>query len=171
MIMDITTNTNINKLLKAYPQLEEFLMSLNPKYKKLKNPILRKTVANIATLKQVAMIGGYEPIELVNILRAEVGLEPLSDNSKIEVENRAEVEPEWIKSNPKVIVDANSLLDEEKNPLSEVSKELKKLSNGEILMIKSDFLPQPLIEKFKEEGFELYSKKINDNEFETFIKK
>ena len=168
--MDITTNTNINKLLKAYPELEEFLMKLNPKYKKLKNPILRRTIANIATLKQVAMIGGYEPIELVNILRGEVGQEPLNA-SQSNTKKESQTKPEWIEANPKVIVDANELLELEKNPLAEVSKELKGLSDGEILMIKSDFLPQPLIDKFEEEGFEIFSQKIDEDKYQTYIKK
>jgi len=38
-------------------------------------------------------------------------------------------------------------------------------------MIKSDFLPQPLIDKFEEDGFEVFSKEINNSEFETYIKK
>ena len=67
--MKITPQTKIHDLLKTYPKLERFLMDLNPKYKKLKNPVLRRTVARIATLTQVAKIGGYDPIELVNMLR------------------------------------------------------------------------------------------------------
>ena len=167
--MEISTDTNINKLLKVYPELEEFLMGLNPKYKKLKNPILRRTIANIATLKQVAIIGGYKPVELVNLLRKEVGQEPLQIK-ETELE-KSKVEPNWIKDKPKITINANEILDKDKNPLAQVSKKLKELNKSEILMIKSDFLPQPLIDKFEEDGFEVFSKEINNSEFETYIKK
>jgi TusA-related sulfurtransferase len=170
--MEITENTNINKLLKNYPALEDFLMSLNPKYKKLKNPILRRTIANIATLKQVALIGGYSSHELVNLLRKEVGQEPIleSEDKKENLDSQKDI-PKWIESEPKIVIDANKLLDAEKNPLSEVSKELKKLNSGDILMIKSDFLPQPLIDKFEEEGFEVFAKELNSDKFKTYILK
>jgi uncharacterized protein (DUF2249 family) len=168
--MEITKDTNINKLLKEYPQLEEFLMRLNPKYKKLKNPILRRTIANIATLKQVALIGGYLPEELVNLLRAEVGQKPLETTQTKETK-KDQKEPEWITKEPKVTLNANQILDMEKNPLSEVSKELKRLNPGDLLIIESDFLPQPLIEKFEEEGFKVFSKELDKDHFKTYILK
>ena len=168
--MEITKDTNINQLLKSFPQLEDFLMELNPKYKKLKNPILRRTIANIATLKQVAMIGGFSADELVDILRREVGQKPLNVDSEDE-KTTPQTEPEWAKNSPKVVLNANEILDNEKNPLAEVSKELKKLDSNELLMIKSDFLPQPLIDKFEEEGFEVFAKELSEDEFETYILK
>jgi TusA-related sulfurtransferase len=166
---EITPKTKTNDLLNAYPQLEAFLMQLNPKYKKLKNPILRRTVAKIATLTQVAKIGGYETLDLVNRLREEVGQPPLNETD-IE-ESREEEAPSWIQREPKIIVDANKLLDDEKNPLAEVSRELKKLGGGEILLRESDFLPSPLIDTFKEQGYEVYARETNEKTFVTYIRK
>ena len=37
----------------AYPELEEVLIGLAPPFKKLKNPLLRKSVAKIATIKHI----------------------------------------------------------------------------------------------------------------------
>ena len=168
--MEITPTTKINDLLNAYPRLEDFLMELNPKYKKLKNPILRRTVARIATLSQVAKIGGYDTIELVNLLRKEVGEPPLHADE--EGGERSEEEaPTWIAQRPKIIVDANRLLDEEKNPLAEVSRELKRLKPGETLLIESDFLPSPLIDTFKEQGYEVYAAEAEKDRFMTYVRK
>ncbi len=167
--MEITPKTKVSDLLKEYPQLEEFLIALNPKYKKLKNPVLRRTVAKIATLTQVAKIGGYETLDLVNRLRKEAGQPPLAD-AAIEEETPQET-PLWIENEPKVIIDANRLLEEEKNPLSETSKRLKELSAGEILLIESDFLPSPLIDTFKEQGYEVYSSQAGEGRFLTYIRK
>ena len=169
--MEITPQTKIHDLLKTYPQLESFLMKLNPKYKKLKNPVLRRTVARIATLTQVAKIGGYDPIELVNMLRKEVGQPPLSkQESPVESEER-ESAPEWITKEPNATIDANKLLDEEKNPLAEVSKILKELNPEDVVVIESDFLPSPLIDTFKEQGHEVYSRQEDEKRYLTFIKK
>ena len=169
--MEITPQTKIHDLLKTFPQLEKFLMDLNPKYKKLKNPVLRRTVARIATLTQVAKIGGYDPIDLVNRLRKEVGQPPLSmQENPVESQER-ESAPEWIAKKPEATIDANKLLDEEKNPLAEVSKVLKGLKEGDVVLIESDFLPSPLIDTFKEQGHEVYSQKENETRYLTYIKK
>ena len=48
----ISPATKIGKLLEDYPELEELLVGLVPKFAALKNPILRKTVAKITSLQQ-----------------------------------------------------------------------------------------------------------------------
>ncbi len=167
---EITPETKVDDLLNEYPQFEEFLIGLNPKYKKLKNPILRRTVAKIATLTQVAKIGGYDVFDLVNLLRKEVGRPPL-EKSPSEMEEAAEEAPAWVGETPKETIDANRLLDEEKNPLTEVSKALKSIESGQIVAIRSDFLPSPLIDMFKEKGYKVYAAEAEEGIYLTYIKK
>jgi len=52
--LEILPTVTVHKLLVAYPQLEEVLIGIAPPFKKLKNPILRRTIAKVAThrLKQ-----------------------------------------------------------------------------------------------------------------------
>ena len=171
--MEITPQTKINTLLTTYPELELFLMNLNPKYKKLKNPVLRRTVAKIATLSQVAKIGGYDVSELVNKLRAEVGQPPLEggEHEDETTETDASATPKWISQEPVVEIDADRILTEQKNPLAEVTIALKSMKGGDILVIKSDFLPSPLIDTFKKQGHDVYALEEDDTHYLTFIKK
>ncbi len=168
--MEITPQTKIDTLLQTYPELELFLMNLNPKYKKLKNPVLRKTVAKIATLTQVAKIGGYEVKDLVNRLRAEVGQEPLEGEIESPQEESSAT-PKWITQEAAVEIDAQKLLEEQKNPLAEVTIALKSIDEGEIVLLKSDFLPSPLIDTFKKQGHEVYTLEEDQSHYLTFIKK
>ena len=170
--MDITPKTNINALLEAYPQLEKFLMELNPKYKKLKNPVLRRTVARIATLTQVAMIGGYKPLELVNLIRKELGQPPLSESGEAEPTNDAEdAKPDWVSGEAAAVIDAGALLEAEKNPLAEVRKAMKSLEPGQTLRLDTDFLPAPLIDTFREDGIPVWTEKLGENEYHTWLLK
>ena len=43
--------TKIAALLDHYPELEDVLIGMAPPFKKLKNPILRKSVAKVASLQ------------------------------------------------------------------------------------------------------------------------
>lgn len=70
--MNITTETKIHDLLSNYPFLEDFLVQRNPRYKNLKNPLLRNTIGRIATLGKVAGIGGEDVHELIDALEKEI---------------------------------------------------------------------------------------------------
>ena len=59
-ILIITPKTKVFQLIETYPQLEDVLIDYVPAFKKLKNPVLRKTVAKIATLQQAASVGGVK---------------------------------------------------------------------------------------------------------------
>ena len=60
----ITPQTKIAELLDAYPDLENVLIDLAPAFKKLQNPVLRKTVARVTSIRQAAAIGKI-PVETV----------------------------------------------------------------------------------------------------------
>jgi DUF438 domain-containing protein len=70
--MEISANTKIDGLLKEYPFLEEFLVKLSPKFKGLKNPIMRKTIGKVATLSKVAGIGGLDLDDFLTALTNEI---------------------------------------------------------------------------------------------------
>jgi DUF438 domain-containing protein len=70
--MEISANTKIADLLKEYPFLEDFLVTLSPKFKGLKNPIMRKTIGKVATLSKVAGIGGLDLDDFLTALTKEI---------------------------------------------------------------------------------------------------
>jgi DUF438 domain-containing protein/uncharacterized protein (DUF2249 family) len=68
----ITPNMTIGNLLKKYPYLKEFLIQMNPMFKKLNNPIVYKTMKNIATMDMVASRAGIGVEELIDKLNQEI---------------------------------------------------------------------------------------------------
>jgi DUF438 domain-containing protein len=70
--MDLNPKRKIDDLLKEYPFLLDFLVSLSPKFENLKNPLIRKTMGKVATLKQAADIGGLDVDGLVSQLTAAI---------------------------------------------------------------------------------------------------
>src|SRR5512134_520384 len=74
----ITPESRVGDLLERWPALEEVLVSMSPHFRALRNPILRRTVARVATLRQVASVGGVPLGTLVERLRAAAGLPPLA---------------------------------------------------------------------------------------------
>lgn len=70
--MDITKTTTIHSLITEYPALIEFLAELAPELEKLKNPVLRNTVARVATLDTAAQMAGLDADELVGCVHEAV---------------------------------------------------------------------------------------------------
>jgi len=141
----ITPNTKVLHLIEAYPQLEDLLINMVPAFEKLKNPVLRKTVAKIATLQQAAAIGHLNIEELINTLRKAVGQElaDIAGDSQF-----VTTQPDWF-DETKIIqeFDIREMLLAGEHPVNQVISDLNKLNPGEVYKLIAPFLPAPLIEK------------------------
>ena len=120
----ITPETKISQLLDSYPELEETLIEITPTFKKLKNPVLRKTIAKITTLRQAAKIGEVPLGDVINRLRSAVGIGEYFDSQEAS-EDVSESKPAWFDESKIVkTVDARPMLDRGEEPVSFVLKEL-----------------------------------------------
>ena len=70
--MELSPKTKMNDLLTRYPFLKDVLIGLNPEFKMLDNPFMRKTVGRIASLQKAALIGGMDVKKLLEDLAAEI---------------------------------------------------------------------------------------------------
>lgn len=68
----ITEKTVIGDLVKEYPFIKEFLFNLSPKFNKLKNPIIFKTMSSVATLEMISERGGLEVQDLIKRIIKEI---------------------------------------------------------------------------------------------------
>jgi len=170
---EITLETKIHDLLANYEGMKEILININPKFKKLNNPVLRRTIGRVAGVRQAAIVGGMDPMDLLNQLREAVGQDSLcdqcSDPSEACLMPDQESAPLWATAEPKVIVDANEILDKDQNPLAIVRKALRGLVEGDALLIKADFRPEPLIEEFAKDGYPVYVKECDEGYYETYV--
>lgn len=151
----ITPHTKVAELLEAYPDLMEKLIEIVPAFEKLKNPVLRKTIARITSLQQAAAIGKVSLDELINQLRAVVG----QDNMEFTGQDAASGgQPDWFDESKIVkILDARPLIASGNHPLEQVLRETNEMKEGDIYELLTPFLPAPLIDKVKDRGFDSWS--------------
>jgi len=153
----ITPATRVGDLLDAYPELEEVLVGLAPAFAKLRNPVLRRTVARVATLEQAARIGGLSPRDLVRQLRRAAGQDdaPLAGGASGPIP-AAEDAPGWVdEANVATSIDADALLDRGEHPLGAVRAALPRLPPGGLLRLDSSFVPAPLLDALRSEGYDV----------------
>ncbi|BCN31632.1 PAS domain-containing protein [Anaeromicropila herbilytica] len=69
---NITEDTIIGQLVKEYPFIKNFLIGLSPKFNKLKNPVLFKTMSSMATIKMISERGDIPVTEFIDKIVQEI---------------------------------------------------------------------------------------------------
>jgi hypothetical protein len=153
----ISPKTKVGELLDSYPQLERVLLDLSPAFAKLKNPLLRKTVARIATLQQAAVAGRLKTDDLVNRLRREAGQNELAGETDEDM-YLLTTAPDWFDASKITIhFDATPVINAGRSPLQEILAKAKNLEAGEIMEVTTPFVPAPVIDMLRERGFLVFS--------------
>jgi hypothetical protein len=176
MSVSITPETKIAELLDAYPQLEDVLIQQSSHFKALKNPILRKTVAKVATLQKASQMSGIPVRRLVATLREAVGLPgepgatdlgPETDPAPVDA-----VAPAWFDAaKVHATLDADELLAKGEVPLPRVHQAVQALPPGALLCVKSAFRPAPLLEALHKAGHQTHVTQASPAAFHTYVQR
>ncbi|MEO7528854.1 MAG: DUF2249 domain-containing protein [Chitinophagaceae bacterium] len=166
----INANTKIATLLKENPDALEAIISISPKFKKLRNPLLRRLMAARTSISMASKAGGctvgdfFKKMEPLGFI---IDKNMLSDDSK----DHKEV-PEFVQniSGAEIVeLDVRTDIELGKDPLHLILKAVKQLQPGQLLKIINSFEPVPLILLLEKQGFESYVETINDNLVHTFF--
>lgn len=172
--MDITSQSKLFDVLKAYPSLQSQIINIAPPFQNLKNPVLRKTVGKIATLEMVAQIGGMSVDKLVNTLRRAVGQDELAEKkeSRFTVAiPRVEDDPQWITGEPQFTINGSEMLLRGEVPLGRVNELLGQLEADGYLLLVTNFEPIPILEAMQKQSRKVFHKSHPDDpsQWLTFI--
>lgn len=168
--VDITPDSRLGELLERWPELEEVLIGLSPHFRALRNPVLRRTVAKVATLRQVSKVSGVPLGALVERLRAGAGLAPLA---VAEGSGGAPAErPPW--AEPAAVAqrhDARAAIEAGEHPLPRVLADLAALGDGQVYELVTPFVPAPLVDLAREKGFASFSAVEAEGLVRTYFRK
>ena len=163
----IAPKTKIAELIEAYPNLEPVLVDYVPAFEKLRNPVLRRTIARITTLQQAAAIGGVDVQDLINHLRKEVGQDHFAGAAAAAYTME---QPAWF-SETRVVTefDAKGMLADGEQPVNQVIADLQALDQGDIYKLVAPFMPAPLVDKASSLGFSHWVTEKGDQELVIYF--
>jgi hypothetical protein len=153
MSLAIGPETTVGALLEAYPEVESVLVEMAPAFAKLRNPVVRRTVAKVATLEQAAKIGGIGLQALILRLRNVTGQSapelPLLQGRQ----DSGGDDATWLTACRVVEeIDADAMLERGVHPIGRVREAVGALGEGEVVVLRSSFRPVPLIETLRRAG-------------------
>ena len=152
----ISPKTKVGELLDRYPDLEEEFLSISPLFANLKNQVLRRTIARVATLQQASVIGDISVEDLVNRLRKAAGQATASFPEE-SIESLSAQQPYWMHQvNIVADFDATSMINSGKSPLAVIMKMVKTMAPGSTMLLRTPFVPAPIVDKLEQEGFNVW---------------
>jgi len=170
-VADVTPDSRLGDVLARWPALEDVLTDLSPHFRALKNPVLRRTVAKVATLRQVSAASGVPLGTLVEKLRAGAGLSgsiALAEGTAPPPSER----PSW--ASPGAVtrsVDARAAIESGEHPLPQVMADLAALRAGEVYELVTPFVPAPLVEVARGKGFSSFSVVETEGLVRTYLRR
>jgi hypothetical protein len=168
--VEITPSLTVHALLEAYPQLEDVLIGLAPPFKKLKNPLLRRSVAKVATIKHIASVGGIPLGDLIAKIREAVGQAASTEYYKDQ--DYLGEQPDWFSAEKVTLsLDEDKVEDKDRMTLVIILKEAKNVKKGEIIELITSFLPAPGIDILKSKGYSVWTRKDGPDLIKSYFLK
>ena len=161
----ISANTTISELIKMNSGAIDAIAAINPHFKKLRNPILRKLLASRVTIADAARIGKCELTTFFEQLKP---LGFVIEHQEIETHN---IQKATYDRQYDTRLDVRADIENGNDPFKTIMKAIKELKPGGTLLLVNSFEPTPLIKILKGQGYisEIFS--AGANEIHTYISK
>jgi len=168
--MIINANTKISKILKQNPDALEAIISINPKFEKLRNPLLRKLMAARTSIGMASTIGGISVEKFFDKLQP-LGFEPDRETAPEGNIEKPKLPAFFNSVKPEQIIDfdVRPIIESGADPLSSIVAKVKNIPKDGVLKIINNFEPTPLISLLKKQGFESFVDAIDEELVETYF--
>lgn len=171
--MLITAKTKISQLIKFDKKAIDVIASVNPHFKKLKNPVLRRLLAPRVNIADAARIGGITVVEFLQKLHQngfEVDIN-VDDIDQIKETNEIKVNLNIMERSNIVELDVRPILKGGVDPFESIMDKLKELSDDQTLLVINSFEPVPLLNILKNKGFEYEVERPETGVVHAYLKK
>lgn len=169
----INAHTKISAILRQNPAALDAIVSISPKFEKLRNPLLRKLMAGRTSIAMASKIGGCKSEDFFSKL-APLGFVRDHSTKTEETIPLTTEKPAFLeKLSPDQLVelDVRSLIAEGIDPLAPILKKLKECQPGQVLKIINSFEPTPLMLLLQKQGYQSWAERVDEETVNTYFYK
>jgi uncharacterized protein DUF1858/uncharacterized protein DUF2249 len=172
----VTPDTTIARALAADPDLLERLIAFNAAFKKLRNPILRRTMARLATFADAARVAGVPLEALLDVANGAAGAPKAAslDVGAAEPAPAALPTPDWVRAlDPAAAtaLDVRPLLGSGEDPFAKIMAVVAKIAPGGTLILDAPFDPAPLRRVLVGKGFAEHAECLAPDHWRVYFRK
>ena len=173
--MLITPHTKIATLLKEHPAALDAIVSLSPKFEKLRNPVMRKLMAGRASIAMASKAGGITIEDFYNKLKP-LGFVPCMADKQADPPNEDNLkhvgQDDWDSllesyKGRLMTIDVRQL--EMPGPMMTILESLDKLAPGYALFVYHKRIPLFLLPELSERKLEYRVKQTGEAEVQLLI--
>ncbi len=166
-MITINANTKISTLIKSNPDAIDAIAGINPHFKKLKNPVLRKILASRVTIREAAKIGKCDIEVFFEKLKPLGFVVNEQENAPLQ-KQKTEISP----GKPfDVQLDVRSDIEAGRDPFRKIMQQLSDMPEGKTMLLINSFEPLPLIRILEGKGYETDVATISADEVHTYFRK
>ncbi len=169
MTQSIRLDDRISAVLARDPRMLGVLLSASPTFSHLRNPLVRKTMAKLATVEQAARVAGIDAHELVERLNRALAGEPLPSDP---VRRSSALTPPENSARPcpapedKIIeCDVRDELRAGHEPLKTIIAAAARVAPDGALRLRAIFEPVPLYHVLGRQGFQHFAERLGDEDW------
>lgn len=176
-MMLVTAKTKISHIIKHDINAIDVIASINPLFRKLKNPILRRLLAPRVNVADAAGIGGVSVNDFLQKLYLhgfEVELNEIEteSNDNQELESKEKIINLDIMERTNIVeLDVRPILEGGVDPFEAIMGKLKQMSDDQTLLIINTFEPVPLLNILKNKGYEYEVERPESGIVHTYMRK
>lgn len=167
--MVINSHSKIAQILKENTAALDAIVSISPRFEKLRNPVLRKLMAGRTSLSMAAKVAGCTLDEFYK------RLEPLGftiDRKTEPANEKSRGLPAFFTAIGKediIDLDVRPVIASGRDPLNLIMEKLKTVKTGQALKIINTFEPVPLVKLLEKKGYITYVDKMAADHYETWF--
>ncbi|MBS1486629.1 MAG: DUF2249 domain-containing protein [Bacteroidetes bacterium] len=168
----INAHTKIAAILKDKPEALEAIISISPRFNKLRNPLLRKIMAARATIQMASKVGGctvedfFEKLQPLGFVIDRASLPDKEDETSPLPAFMKKLAAEKVNE-----LDVRPVIESGQDPFKMIMAKVKGIEPGQILKLINSFEPVPLIDLLGKQGFESYVQTVDENCAITYFHK
>lgn len=167
--LPVRPDQKVTQVLKEYPQLVDTFVAQSDAFKRLQNPLMRKTFARLVTVAQAAEMANVPLARLLKALNAAAG-HPLTDEEAEAAAGGPTAHPagtatlppgagtpslpDWLKTAPVVAeLDARDMQRRGEDPFFTIMDVARSVGLGQAFRLRNTFRPSPLLGVLEKKGF------------------
>lgn len=171
----IQATDRISSVLKRDEKLIDVLVQASSTFSKLKNPLMRRTMASLVTVEQAAQIAGIDAADLVTRLNHALSHGgPSAEAPKRSVGPKPKPAPvpaelAAVPAEQLVDCDVREDLRAGKEPFGRIMSAVTALQPGQVLRVRAIFDPVPLYAVLAKRGLAHFTEQLDDEDFRVWF--